>query len=204
MRPTNLIRAFAALSLLASPLAAQGRAAAHAVAPAAIDRDGYSFSLGLGAGSGGISCAGCVTTRETGTSGYVSIEKGFTHSLVGGLELNGWTKTKNQVEGRTMMVTANAQWYPMVAQNFFVKGGLGMGRFTSTDKSVTPNDKLQSTGLAYQAGLGYDFSIARRWSVTPYVNYLSTSGAKYSLNGVNSNAKMDPNYMQYGLGLTWH
>ena len=205
MRSTNLLRAFAAVSLLSAPLAAQGRAVARPMAPATTGREGYSFSLGLGAGSSGISCAGCAGTgRENGASGYLRVGKGFTNSLMGGVELNAWNKTKDQVEGRITMVSAIAQWYPMMTNGFFVKGGLGMGRLTSTDKSVTPNDKLQSTGFAYQGGIGYDLAIARRWSVTPYFNYLSTSGAKASLNGVSTNTKMDTNYMQYGLGLSWH
>ena len=203
MRTTNLIRAFAAVSLIASPLAAQGRATARTIAPASTDREGYSYSLGLGAASAGASCTGCSTTRETATSGYLRVGKGITNSLMGGLELNGATKTKNQVEARTLMATAIAQWYPM-ANNFFVKGGLGMGRMTTTDKTATPTSESKTTGFAYQGGVGYDIGIARRWSVTPYVNYLSTSGAKVSVNGVSTNTKVDPNYMQYGLGLTWH
>jgi hypothetical protein len=47
-------------------------------------------------------------------------------------------------------------------------------------------------------------SIARQWSITPYVNYLATTGANAKLNGVNANQTMDANYFQYGLGLSWH
>jgi hypothetical protein len=205
MRPTHILRTLAAVALLTAPAAlqAQGRATARPAMPSN-DRDGYSLSLGLGGGSSGVSCTGCATDRENGASGYLRVGKGMTPSLMMGLELNGWNKTEAAATGRNTMFSAIAQWYPSMTNGFFLKTGAGMGRMTLEDKSVTPSDKLQSTGFAYQFGLGYDLSIARRWSITPYVNYLSTAGAKAELNGVTSSEKLDANYAQYGLGLSWH
>lgn len=204
MRPTNILSALAAVALLSSPLAAQGRASARQQQMPANDRAGYNLSLGLGGGSSGVSCAGCATDRQNGASGYLRVGKGYTPSLMLGLELNGWNKTENNVDGRVGMLSAIAQWYPSMTNGFFLKGGAGMGRTTLEDKSVTPSDKLKSTGFGYQFGTGYDIGIARRWSITPYVNYLATAGAKAELNGVSSNQKFDANYFQYGLGLSWH
>ena len=205
MRPTNIFRTIATVALLSAPFAlqAQGRGVRRPAAPLN-DRAGYSLSLGLGGGSNALTCTGCVTNRENGASGYLRVGKGMTPSLMMGLELNGWNKTKNNVAGRTGMLSAIAQYYPSLTNGFFVKSGAGMGRTTIEDRSVTPYDKLQSTGFGYQFGLGYDMSIARRWSITPYVNYLATAGAKAELNGVTSSEKLDANYVQYGLGLSWH
>ncbi|HET9012773.1 MAG TPA: autotransporter domain-containing protein, partial [Gemmatimonadaceae bacterium] len=168
------------------------------------DRAGYSLSLGLGGGSSAVSCTGCGTDRTSGASGYLRLGKGYTPSLMLGLELNGWNKTENNVDGRVGMLSAIAQWYPSMTNGFFFKGGAGMGRTTLDDKSAVPSNKLQSTGFGYQVGTGYDIGIARRWSITPYVNYLATAGAKLEMNGVSSSEKFDGNYFQYGLGLSWH
>jgi hypothetical protein len=203
MRPTNLIRALSAVALLSAPLAAQGRVARRAEPAPMNDRAGYSVSLGLGGASNGVSCADCATDRQNSASGFLRVGKGITPSVMAGLELNGWNKTENGVDGRGAMLSAIAQWYPSMTNGFFTKVGAGMGRLTVEDKAP-PATKLQSTGFAYQLGLGYDMSIARRWSITPYVNYLSTAGAKAQLNGVDMNEKMDGNYVQYGLGLSWH
>jgi hypothetical protein len=206
MRPTNIVRTIAAVALLSSPIAlqAQGRSATRpAVAPASHGRDGYNLSLGLGGGSNGLSCPNCATTRETGPSGYLRVGKGMTSSLMMGLELNGWNKTESNVASRSGMVSAIAQWYPSMTNGFFLKTGAGMGRTTIDDKNA-PASKLQSTGFGYQFGTGYDMGIARRWSITPYVNYLATAGANAELNGVNMNQKLNSNYVQYGLGLSWH
>jgi hypothetical protein len=204
MRPTSLFRALTAVALLSAPLAAQGRASARRAPEPTNDRDGYSLSLGLGGASSGVSCTGCATDRQNGASGYLRVGKGMTPSVMVGVELNAWNKTENNVDGRIGMLSAIAQWYPSLTNGFFVKGGAGIGRTTLEDKSTVPSDKLQSTGFGYQAGLGYDMSIARRWSITPYVNYLATAGAKAELNGVAQNGKFDGNYFQYGLGLSWH
>src|SRR3954467_972357 len=150
MRPTNLIRTIAAVALLTAPVAAQaqGRVSSRpAPAPISNDRDGYSLSLGLGGGSSGVSCSGCSTDRENGASGYLRLGKGFTPSVMLGLELNGWNKTENNVTGRSTMLSAIGQWYPSMTNGFFTKAGIGMGRTSVEDKSATPSDKLQSTGF---------------------------------------------------------
>jgi hypothetical protein len=209
MRPTNLFRTIAAVALLSAPVAvqAQGRSttrpAARPSAPSQ-DRDGYSVSLGLGAGSNGVSCTNCTTTRKNGASGYLRVGKGITPSLMMGVELNGWNKSETAGTASTGMMTAIAQWYPSLTNGFFLKTGAGVGRSTAEDKSTVPSNKVESTGFGYQFGLGYDMSIARQWSITPYVNYLATTGANAKLNGVNANQTMDANYFQYGLGLSWH
>lgn len=208
MRPTNIIRTIAAVALLTTPAAvsAQGRGMSRPAAPAPTsDRSGYSLSLGLGGASSALTCPGCGTSsRENAASGYLRLGKGFTPSMMLGVELNGWNKTQNQVTGRTGMLSAIAQWYPSLTSGFFAKGGMGVGRTTIDDKSTTTPSTVQSTGFGYQLGMGYDMNIARRWSITPYVNYLATAGANATLNGVNANQKLDANYLQYGLGLSWH
>jgi hypothetical protein len=208
MRPTNIIRTIAAVALLTAPAAvsAQGRGMSRPAAPAPTnDRDGYSLSLGLGGASSALTCPGCGTSdRQNSASGYLRVGKGFTPSVMLGVELNGWNKTENQVTGRTGMLSAIGQWYPSLTNGFFAKAGMGLGRTTIDDKSTTTANKVESTGFGYQLGMGYDMSVARRWSITPYVNYLATAGANAKLNGVDANQKLDANYLQYGLGLSWH
>ena len=205
MRSSNILRTIATVALLTAPLAlhAQRRATARPAAAPMNDRSGYSLSLGLGGGSNALTCAGCVSTRETGASGYLRVGKGMTPSLMMGVELNGWNKSENQATARTGMLSAIAQYYPTLTNGFFVKSGAGLGRTTLQDNSTTPSSKLQSTGFGYQFGLGYDMNIASRWSITPYVNYLATAGANAELNGVDMNEKLNANYVQYGLGLSW-
>ena len=202
----NMIRTMTVVALMASPLALQAqRASARAAAPVN-DRAGYSLSLGLGGGSSALTCTGCSTSdRENGASGYFRVGKGFTPSMMLGLELNGWNKTENNVTGRAGMFSAIAQWYPSMTNGFFAKGGLGLARTTIDDRTGASPDKVEATGFGYQVGAGYDMNIARRWSITPYVNFLGAPEAQAKLNGVDmTGEKIGANYVQYGLGLSWH
>jgi hypothetical protein len=203
---TNMLRTMTVVALMASPLALQAqRASARAAAPVN-DRAGYSLSLGLGGGSSAYTQTGAPTTdRENGASGYLRVGKGFTPSMMLGLELNGWNKTENNLTGRAGMFSAIAQWYPSMTNGFFAKGGLGLARTTLEAKTATTTDKVESTGFGYQVGAGYDMSIARRWSITPYVNFLGAPNAQAKRNGTDvPDTKMGANYVQYGLGLSWH
>jgi hypothetical protein len=207
MRQTTLIRTIAAVALLTAPVAAQaqGRGMSRPAAPApSNDRDGYSLSLGLGGASTAFTSAGATGDRQNGASGYLRVGKGMSSTLMMGVELNGWNKTENNVTGRTGMLSAIAQWYPSVTNGFFAKGGLGIGRTTFDDKTTAPTSQVKATGFGYQVGMGYDMGLGSRWSVTPYVNYLATASANATLNGADMNQKLSANYVQYGLGLTWH
>jgi hypothetical protein len=168
------------------------------------DRSGYSVSLGLGGASTALTDgSGAASDRENGASGYLRVGKGFTPSVMLGVELNGWNKTENGGTARTGMLSMIGQWYPSLTNGFFAKAGVGLGR-TTIDDNTAPTSKFEATGLGGQLGMGYDMAIARRWSITPYVNYLATKGATMKIDGTDTNQKMGANYFQYGLGLSWH
>jgi hypothetical protein len=206
----SMLRTMTVIAALSTPLALHAQHTSKGAMKAAEQsnaqmREGYNASLGLGAGSSGVTCSGCATNRTTGFSGYARVGKAWSQSLLFGGELNSWNKSENGTSAYTGMVSAIAQWYPSVTNNFFVKGGMGVGRTHAEAKATatTPANTVQSTGFGYQAGMGYDVPIARRFSVTPYVNYLATAGATQQVNGQSTNIKMNANYVQYGLGLSW-
>src|SRR5438270_11393364 len=156
------VLSLAALSLvaLASAASAQRTNRMPVQSSSTSGHDGFTMSFGLGNGSAGVSCSGCATDRENGLSGYLSMGGAVSPTLVLGGELNGWSKSKNGADSRIGFVTGYAQWYPSVSNGFFVKPGIGMGSMTIEDKTTVPADKLESMGLAYQFGLGYDFRMS--------------------------------------------
>jgi hypothetical protein len=186
----------ASLLLASTSASAQGRAQL---------RDGFVISVGVGAASAGISCDGCGTTRENGPALFLMVGGAVSPSLILAAETHGWAKEQN---GETMQVgylTGIAQWYPAAETGFFLKGGLGIGQ--ASDELTDPvfgNLKLESTGFAYQFGAGYDFRVGRNFSLSPFVNYLATTGANAKVNGASANERLDVNNVQYGLGFTWH
>lgn len=200
------VLSLAALSLvaIASAASAQRTTRMPVQTTGTSGHDGFTMSFGLGNGSAGVSCSGCATDRDNGLSGYLSMGGAVSPTLIFGGELNGWSKSKNGTDSRIGFLTGYAQWYPSATNGFFVKPGIGMGSISIEDKSTAPSTKLESAGLAYQIGTGYDFRMNHAWSVTPYANYMATSGAKMKLNGTDTGTKLNTNNFQVGIGLTWH
>lgn len=200
------VLSFVALSLIAitSAASAQRTSTVPVQRGSSSVHDGFTMGFGLGNGSAGVSCAGCATDRTNGLSGYLDIGGALSPTLILGGELNGWSKDKSGSTSRIGFLTGYAQWYPNVATPFFVKTGLGVGSISVEDRTTVPSSKLESTGLAYQVGAGYDFRMGHDFSLSPYASYIATTGATAKLNGTSTNSKLNSNNFQVGIGLTWH
>lgn len=164
-------------------------------------RDGFTISFGLGGGSAALSCPGCGSPpRETGFSGYLRLGGAIRPNLVLAAESNGWSKSIDGVEVQMGTLAGVAQWYPSVANGFYVKGGLGLSVYSEAD----PTAKAEALGLGYQFGTGYDIRLARNFSLTPYVNFLGMADSDVKVDGTSMNQKIGTSNMQYGIGFTWH
>jgi opacity protein-like surface antigen len=168
-------------------------------------RDGFTISVGAGAGSAGSTCDGCDSDRDWAPAGYLRLGGAYRANLILGAEINGWSKTiEEQGDKATLTVAtinAIAQWYPQPTGGFFIDGGLGIGSMRvefTTPGIPTLSDK--TTGLGYQVGAGYDIRLGKNFSLTPYATYFATAGGKVK----STDEKLDANVFQIGLGLTWH
>ena len=185
--------------LVATPLVAQSKPQT---------REGFTIGFGLGFGSAGVSCNGCSTDREKAGSGYLRIGGAVRPNLIVAGESQGWTKSVTD-QGTNEDITIGAllavvQWYPEVTDGFHLKGGLGFGSISDDIKDPTFNAKLESTGIAFTFGAGYDVRMGKNFSLTPYVSYFATAGAEAKVNGTSANEKLNANLFQLGLGFTWH
>lgn len=192
-------RVIALSMVLAAPLLSQSKPQT---------RQGFTIGFGLGAGSAGITCNGCTSDRENAPSAYLRIGGAVRPNLIIAGEMNGWTKKASDAgtdEEITMgFATAVALWYPHSQGGFYVKGGLGFGSISDDITDPTFTAKVESTGMAISLGTGFDFRMGKNFSLTPFVNYLATAGAKAKVNGVSTGEKLDANLVQIGLGFTWH
>ena len=128
----------------------------------------------------------------------------MTTSLVVSGETDGWMKNEDGAKGQASYLMGVAQYYPAPAMGFYLKGGMGLGRFSLKSTDVSPSEELTSTGFGYQLGVGYDFRLMPSFSLTPFVNYLATAGAEAKFNGQSTGEKLNSNVMQFGIGFTWH
>jgi hypothetical protein len=181
--------------LLGATLAVTSSAAAqHAQA-----REGFWIGFGLGAGSLGFGGDVSGVDRETGLSGYFKLGAAVSPHFLLGAETNGWTKSEGGVTTSAGALSAVGYVYPRATGGLFLKGGLGY-------LAISDNADYQgsASGLAAQLGVGYDVRVGSNFSLTPYANYLASSGAELKIDGSGVGANINPNVFQFGLGVTWH
>ncbi len=152
-------------------------------------RQGFWIGGGMGYGSMGLSCDGCLEfEREGGFSGYLKLGGTLRPNVLLGVETNGWTKSEGGATVSMGNLSGAAYWYPAPASGFFVKGGLGY--------SVLDADGIvesRESGFGLLAGLGYDVRVGRNLSLTPVANWF-----RGGFDGGSTNV------LQFGLGLTAH
>jgi opacity protein-like surface antigen len=195
---TTLLRSLALALLCASSLLAQGDAP---------HREGVAATIGLGIGSAGVSCDQCESKRETAPSLMLRIGGAYAPDLILGGEMNAWSKSEvvdaTGDEARVRIATVNlvAQWYPQLDGGFFVLGGVGVGTVRSDLlNDVTGTSSSRTTAFGYQVGAGWDVRVTPRISVTPYATFFGTAAGKVK----DTDAKLDGNVGQIGVGLTLH
>lgn len=188
---------------LAGALFAASLAGAQESSPSA--RNGFTIGFGIGAGSGGISCSGCATDRESGFSGYLRLGGAVRPGLIIGGETNGFVKTVEDGQVSFGFYSAVVQWYPQPQNGFFLKGNLGYAasQFVVDDFGLG-SIEINTAGFGAGVGAGYDIRLGRMFSVTPYVNALTSFGADAQYAGRSLGEKLNSNLLQFGIGFTWH
>jgi hypothetical protein len=165
-------------------------------------REGFTIAFGVGAGSAGYGCDGCSDDRRNGVTGFLRVGGTVRPNLIVSGQTRGYTRAEDGVTQRFSFLLAGAQWYPQTATGWYVEGGLGFGS-TSAKEDAT-GDEITSAGLAGSIGTGYDIRVGKNFSLTPFLNYMSTFGAESKGNGVSLNENLNGNVFQMGLGFTWH
>ncbi len=153
--------------------------------------DRRGFWLGLGVGAGGESFD---VTNGPGYSSLlyqptVSLRAGGTvgSNLRLGGEVLSWIDDQGDRVRSLSSVLFLAQFYPIRAAGFYLKGGLGIGRdAVDFDDGFT----LSDVGFAGLLGAGYELRLARHVYLNPVVDlvghtYDSRSGGSYRERLVN-------------------
>ena len=168
-------------------------------------REGFTASFGFGAGSGGVSCTNCSTTRETGVSGYLRLGSAVRPGLIVAGETNGFVKSIDGGQVNFSFYSAALQWYPQPASGFYLKGNAGFAtsQFVVEDFGFGTLE-LESNGFAAGVGAGYDLRVGRMFSLTPYVNLMTSVRSEARFLGQSLGEKLNPNLLQFGIGFTWH
>lgn len=163
-------------------------------------RSGFAIGFGIGIGNAGLDCDGCTFDRETAASGYLRIGGYIQPNLLLAAETNGWTKEVDGADVTISFLSFVAQYYPKVEQGFYLKGGVGI----SAGKATDGTDEITASGTGITLGVGYDWRVAKTFSLTPYANYLKSFGAGAKFNGFSLGTDLRMDMVQVGLGFSWH
>jgi hypothetical protein len=164
--------------------------AGSASAQQAQTRQGFWVGGGMGYGSLGLGCTGCVDVGRTGgLSGYAKLGGTLRPNILLGVEMNGWTKSEGGATITMGNFSGAAYWYPMATQGLFIKGGAGYSVLAVDDGFSNAND----SGFGLLGGVGYDIRVGRNLSITPVANWF-----RGGFDGGSANV------LQVGMGVTSH
>ncbi len=196
-------------------LVATATAGAQSAPPADSVHQGFWIGVGAGTGWQGFECEACgpppVPAKwRSGRSG-------------GGYLAMGGTLRPNLLLGGEIVVNLNAveepsasvghvgvvgQLYPTRGRRLFVRAGVGVGVALLTDpaRGFPADEELQSSGLAFRAGVGYDVRLGGRFALAPYLDVMQAlaSGDVRRVDGSTYRGPRNPAAVQAGLSLNWY
>lgn len=174
------------------------------------EREGFWFGFGAGVGSADVTCDDCDgdSDRETGGAGYLKAGWTLNPRVLLGIEGSAWTRTEDEegvdVTINMYNVSGTLTFYPSETAGFFVKGGAGMAFVNSKfEEGNTTIDSDMGNGLGLLAGIGYDFKLGRRVSMTPALDvyYGNIGDLKFAGEDLASGWKQ--NVVALTIGLTF-
>lgn len=141
-------------------------------------RDGFWLSGGLGYGGESFDARDGLGWSDDKGGGVVYLKLGgtVTPSLLLGLEGQLWGAdySYDQYERGLGSLMGIAQFYPAPRSDFWLRGGIGWARDYFRDYQ-TPGTTYTTTrnGSAFALGMGFDFPVSRKVSITPSVDFLA-------------------------------
>lgn len=185
--------AMVALGMSAAALAGQ--------APARSNRSGQWLGFGLGGGMGRVSCAICQTNRHNSVAGYVRAGGTLNRRFLLGVEADGWTRGAADVDEFLVGLAGQLIYYPNPRKRLHYKAGLGVMLYQIDDG---PN-RITSTALGPNLGVGYDLPASSSVSFTPFASvFIASLGGEITFNGDKIRDDVGLMLIQIGVGVTWH
>ena len=159
-----------------------------------------SYTLGLSKGSGALTCTFCSGESKGGVAGMLGIETPFRggRAIRIGIEADWWMHSGGGASRSVLAAIPVFHFHTSPSSPMFLKVGLGVGRFAiSSDE-----EELRTTALSGVIGVGYEFRLANRNALIPYVSWVSGTGGDMRLNGTLVTPHGGLSLLQYGLAIS--
>jgi hypothetical protein len=189
----SISRCVAVATLIAVPVTARPQAG-HAQRP---PRAPIWATLSAGRGDLQVNCGICRSNDQSSWAADVAVGGWVgTRTTLGG-ELGAWRLGGDEATQRVMMVSAVSQLYPMSKVPAFVKLGLGMMSYRSTDDEQS----LSARSLALHAGFGIDIPVRHRYVAVPYATLVQGLNNGLYLDGDRVTGASQVKLLRFGLGV---
>lgn len=162
---------------------------------------GFHASVGIGSATGKLTCDDCGEIKNEGGVIMVRFGGAVSPRFVLSGEFGGWGGDPDETPRRSSWVLFTTQFYPSVTSGFFLKGGIGSGRFDSTWIPPGGARRLENRGGALALGVGWDIAIRNGFSITPYIDALGIAQAVPSSGESGAKRGMSLGYL--GLAASW-
>lgn len=157
-----------------------------------------SYTVGLSKGAGALTCMFCTGERKGGVAGMFSVETNYRRSIRVGLEADWWMHSSDGTSRSVLAAMPVFHFFPWKERPLFIKAGLGIGRFSAS----SDEEELRTTALSGVIGAAYEFRLANRNILMPYVSVVSGAGGDMRLNGARVTSQGGLALLQYGLAYT--
>ena len=190
--PRNLLLV-AVVSVAAAPLVGQQPAS----------RPALWLSAGVGLGWARVTCRICETNRGHALSGYAEAGGRISRRVLVGGEVQGWLKNGNTDQGNPadellLAYGGVLYWYPSARHPYYLKTGFGLVTYRIDDGT----NRITSSALGPQLGIGWEVRAVSHFSLVPYVNVLiASTGAELKFNGNEVLGNTSLALLQFGIGV---
>jgi hypothetical protein len=179
-------------SLIVTPALAGAQAAALRA-----ERSPLWATLAVGRGDLQVNCAICRRNDQSSWAADVAVGGWISANATLGGELGAWRRGGDDATQRIMMVSAVSQLYPIQKVAAFVKLGVGLMGYNSTDGE----QELSARSLALQAGFGYDIPVKDRYIVVPHATLVQGFNNGLYLDGAKVTAAAQMKLVRFGLAV---
>lgn len=156
---------------------------------------GAWFSAGVGGGWARITCAICRVDRNAGPAATLRFGTTLRPGLLVGGELEGWTRSSDDVRSMLTAGSAAAYIYPNPRRGLFLKAGAGLVHYRL-------NSDVSTNLIGLTLGAGYEIPITPTYSITNSIGLIASSFGSLRSDAGTVADDVSISVLQVGFALT--
>jgi hypothetical protein len=153
--------------------------------------------MSVGRGDLQVNCGICRRNDQTSWTADLALGGWLNQRTKFGGELGAWRLGGDEATQRVMMISAISQLYPVAKVPAFLKLGVGMMNYRSTDG----DQSLSARSLGLNVGFGFDIAVRDRYIVVPNAGLVHGFNNGLYLDGTKVTGMSQVKLLRFGLGV---